>query len=170
MRINANKITINSFLTLTKVSTVQRDQLDKLPSQDTDNIMMLKWIEFVDICNFLDFNSCIQFVAEIEKQKPVHVSRWKLAKFYPKWRVYEREFRKVLNALEKINGEIRTREKTAKSMDEFGLTNITDFMAKAKNVPDEVVENWIVAKLLVEYKREVYHSINIESKFKTKEK
>jgi hypothetical protein len=166
MEINA-KIPFYKLLTYAKLAKLS--VTDIIPSSRDldiampDNILKIRWVDFVDnytnSSNILAAIELINVVTKIDQNK---IAKMRSDKAYRVWLYYSQQFKQAYTALESINSEAgKLSKKQAKSMDSFGLLNITNFLCKCKNVSSDVVDNWTLGKILVEYKYEIYENVNI---------
>ncbi len=143
-----------------------------LPKSYPDNILKIKWHQFVD---FYDYSQSIlngiKLIHVVTGDDEKKIGKMKSDLAYRIWKYYSQQFLQTYETLNKINAEAgKIKTKTAKSMDEFGLLNITNFLAKSKNIPVDLIENWSLGKVLVEYKYEIYESLNSYENMKQSKK
>ena len=167
-------ISLQAFLVYLKLGAITSEELGKLksvrlPRKAIRDVKTMKWSDFIEIETYhADFRNSITFLSKLIKESEYKVSLMRVDRAYPLWRFYSIEIQKIMKGLNNTNSEL-PKGKSKKSMDVFGLTNITDFLAKAKNTTLDDVDTWSVSKVIVEYTREVYIFINQLDKIKKRD-
>jgi|GEM_PF-5253934 len=167
MVVNA-KIKTVDLLAILKYSIAHLWVLDSLPVRFVykkrrfpEDIIHMKWSTFVEAQPYSsDYRNILALIEVITGYPANYINKLPIYITYPLFRYYNRKYRSIMEALNNINDMIPQKKEPAKDMNKFGLSNITDFLAKAKNIEIDKIDDWSLAKVLSEYDREVRHVIN----------
>ena len=79
---------------------------------------------------------------------------------------YLRECEKVLKLFDDVASEAPKAKAQVKDMAEFGLTNIVSQLSGDRPEAMKIVYDWTVAEVFIQFKRNVWKSLNYEAEMK----
>jgi len=89
----------------------------------------------------------------ILKQKAIRV--------YPIYINYIKQVKNIIALFNDVNSEVPQTGKVVKTMEEFGMSNIIDYVSNEKPELHDIFWNMTVSKIYIEYRRKTYKMLNI---------
>lgn len=121
----------------------------------------IEFSKFIKCMKFIDgVDDALLFVSAISDYNATAISKLPASKIYPIFAEYAKDADKILKMFKELNDDMPAQKKAVKTMEEFGLTNIVNFIADGKIELHEMILEKPVMWVYVEYRRKAHSLIN----------
>jgi hypothetical protein len=128
----------------------QFPKLNEIPFENF--IKCMKFISGID--------DALLFIAAISGYTTDRLCKLPATKLYPIFAEYAKDCDKMLKMFKELNDEMPSQKKAVKTMEEFGLTNIVNFIADGNIQLHDMILDKPVMWVYVEYRRKAHSLIN----------